>query len=95
MIREIGSMVSLHVGSKLYDALKDDDNVIYLFIETARSEDLFDDKQFGEFGEAAILTILVDEKDEDEVFSKIYEYSDLPNADNGIIFTGQPIGNYL
>ena len=72
MIVEIGSMLSLNLGTKLYDILKEDDKVTYVFIETGRSEDLFEDKQFGEFGEAAILTVLVEEDDQEEIFAKIY-----------------------
>ena len=56
MLVEIGSMTSLRAGQKVYDALKNDDKVQFVFIETGRSNDLFDEKQFGEFGEAAVLT---------------------------------------
>ena len=95
MIVEIGSMTSLNLGTKLYDTLKKDDKVLYVFIETGRSEDLFDDKQFGEFGEASILTVLVEEDDQDEIFTKIHEAADLDKKDSGLLFTGQQIENYL
>ena len=54
MLVEMGSMLSLNSGVKVYDALKENDKVIYIFIETGRSNDLFEEKQFGEFGEASI-----------------------------------------
>tara|TARA_B100000459_G_scaffold134984_1_gene90893 strand:+ start:175 stop:462 length:288 start_codon:yes stop_codon:yes gene_type:complete len=95
MIVEIGSMLSLNLGTKLYDILKEDDKVMYVFIETGRSEDLFEDKQFGEFGEAAILTVLVEENDQEEIFAKIYEKADLSKVDSGLLFTGQHIETYL
>ena len=95
MIVEIGSMLSLNLGTKLYDILKEDDKVMYVFIETGRSEDLFEDKQFGEFGEAAILTVLVEEDDQEEIFAKIYEKADLYKVDSGLLFTGQHIETYL
>ena len=95
MIVEIGSMISLNLGTKLFDILKEDDKVVYVFIETGRSEDLFDDKQFGEFGEASILTVLVEEDDKDEIFTKIHEAADLDKKDSGLLFTGQQIENYL
>ena len=95
MIVEIGSMLSLNLGTKLYDILKEDDKVTYVFIETGRSEDLFEDKQFGEFGEAAILTVLVEEDDQEEIFAKIYEKADLYKVDSGLLFTGQHIETYL
>ena len=43
MLVEIGSMTSLRAGQKVYDALKNDDKVQFVFIETGRSNDLFDD----------------------------------------------------
>ena len=83
MIVEIGSMISLNLGTKLYDILKEDDKVVYVFIETGRSEDLFEDKQFGEFGEASILTVLVEKDDQEEVFAKIY---DILKEDDKVVY---------
>mgnify|MGYP001262495389 FL=1 len=85
MLVEIGSMTSLRAGQKVYDALKDDDKVQFVFIETGRSNDLFDEKQFGEFGEAAVLTVIVDENDKSEIFDRIFEYADLHHKDQGIV----------
>ena len=59
MLIEIGSMTSLEVGQKIYDALIDDDKIQLMFLETGRSHDLFEERQFGEFGEASILSIIV------------------------------------
>ena len=95
MIVELGSMTSLNLGTRLYDILKKNDKVLYVLIETGRSEDLFDDKQFGEFGEASILTVLVEEDDQEEIFAKIHEAADLNKKDSGLLFTGQQIENYL
>ena len=91
MLVEIGSMLSLNSGTKVYDVLKENDKVVYVFIETGRSEDLFEDKQFGEFGEASILTAVVEEDDKDEIFAQMYEIANLGEEDGGIIFTGQKI----
>ena len=85
MLVEIGSMTSLRAGQKVYDALKNDDKVQFVFIETGRSNDLFDEKQFGEFGEAAVLTVIVDENDKSEIFDRIFEYADLHQKDQGIV----------
>ena len=91
MLVEMGSMLSLNSGVKVYDALKENDKVVYIFIETGRSNDLFEEKQFGEFGEASILTVIVEDVDEDEIFSEIYEIANLDNKDGGIIYIGQKI----
>ena len=91
MLVEMGSMLSLNSGVKVYDALKENDKVIYIFIETGRSNDLFEEKQFGEFGEASILTVIVEDVDEDEIFSEIYEAANLDKEDGCIIYIGQKI----
>ncbi|MAH85416.1 MAG: hypothetical protein CBB68_14425 [Rhodospirillaceae bacterium TMED8] len=85
MLVEIGSMTSLRAGQKVYEVLKTDERVQFVFLETGRSNDLFDEKQFGEFGEAAVLTVLVDENDKADVFNRIYESAELHERDQGII----------
>ena len=80
---ELGSMLSLKVGKAVYDELEKDDRVTYVFLETGRSDDLFEERQFGSFGEAAVLTVIVDKKDEKD----IYETSKLSQEDNGIQYT--------
>jgi len=62
MFIELGSMLSLKVGKAVYDELEKDDRVTYVFLETGRSDDLFEERQFGSFGEAAVLTVIVDKK---------------------------------
>tara|TARA_B100000579_G_C22588984_1_gene737107 strand:+ start:117 stop:413 length:297 start_codon:yes stop_codon:yes gene_type:complete len=91
MLIEIGSMTTLRSGQEVYNKLKDDDKVVFIFLETGRSDDLFDEKQFGEFGEAAILTILVDEADKEEVFEKVFETSGMNERNEGLIFSNKKI----
>ena len=85
MLVEICSMTSLNVGRNVYEVLKDDDKVQFVFLETGRSNDLFDEKQFGEFGEAANLTVIVDENDQSEIFDRIFEHAGLHEKDQGIV----------
>ena len=84
---ELGSMLSLKVGKAVYDELEKDERVSYVFLETGRSNDLFEERQFGSFGEAAVLTVIVDKKDEKNIFEKIYEILKLSQEDNGIQYT--------
>ena len=49
MLVEIGSMTSLEVGQKIYDALIDDDKIQLMILETVRRHEIYNDKQFGEF----------------------------------------------
>ncbi len=87
MFMELGSMLSLKVGKAVYDELEKDQRVSYVFHEAGRSNDLFEERQFGSFGEAAVLTVIVDKKDEKNIFEKIYEISKLSQEDNGIQYT--------
>ena len=59
---EIGALVERDYGPKVKDEVLQLDGVDYVFYATGRSDDLFEQKQFGNFGEAAIITILVEEE---------------------------------
>jgi hypothetical protein len=85
MLVEIGSMTSLSAGQKIYDLLKEDDKVLFVFLESGRSNDLFDEKQFGEYGEAATLTVIVDETDQTEIFDRVFEHAELHEKDHGLV----------
>ena len=47
---------------------------LYAFLETGRSNDLFSEKQFGEFGEAAILTMVVEAKEKNNVLERLTKF---------------------
>ena len=57
MFIELGSMLSLKVGKAVYEELEKDDRVTYVFLETGRSNDLFEDRQFGESVSYTHLTL--------------------------------------
>ena len=54
---QIGALVEKEHGLSAYNDISSLKGVLYAFLETGRSNDLFSEKQFGEFGEAAILTM--------------------------------------
>ena len=56
---EIGALVAKSVGDGVYEKIYNLDGVEYVFLETGRSNDLFSDRQFGEYGEAALLSVVV------------------------------------
>ena len=62
-----------------------------MFLETGRSHDLFEEKQFGEFGEASILSIIVNEEDQQNICIKVYEHAELNQRDQGIIVVNKKI----
>ena len=58
---EIGALVEKQYGQVVKDKILQIKGVEYVFFATGRSDDLFEQKQFGNFGEAAIITIIADE----------------------------------
>ena len=88
---EIGALVAKRVGDEVYEKIYNLDDVEYVFLESGRSKDLFSDRQFGEYGEASILSIIVKSKNKDDVFSKIFELLGLDVENVGIMFEEKPI----
>tara|TARA_Y100001958_G_scaffold157784_1_gene153791 strand:+ start:1332 stop:1634 length:303 start_codon:yes stop_codon:yes gene_type:complete len=88
---EIGALVAKSVGDGVYEKIYNLDGVEYVFLETGRSNDLFSDRQFGEYGEAALLSVVVKSKEKDDVFSQIFELLGLDQASVGLMFEEKPI----
>ena len=59
--------------------------VLQIFNAAGRSEDLFDNKQFGTFGEAAIVTIVANDKQKEKIFDTVFSLWYLNNKEHGII----------
>ena len=88
---EIGALVHKDCGQAVLDAMQNTEGVAAIFIETGRSNDLFDDRQFGEFGESAIVTIMADESHRESVFQVLYAACDLHDRARGLIFMTEPV----
>ena len=88
---EIGAHVAKGIGDEVYDKIYKLDGVEYVFLESGRSKDLFSDRQFGEYGEAAVLSVVVKSKDKDDVFSEIFELLGLDASIVSLMFEETPI----
>ena len=88
---EIGALVHKDCGQAVLNAMQNTEGVAAIFIETGRSNDLFADRQFGEFGESAIITILADENHRESVFNTLHAACDLHDNARGLIFMTDPI----
>ena len=55
---EIGALVEKEYGQIVKDEISEIAGVEYVFYATGRSNDLFDEKQFGSYGEASIITVI-------------------------------------
>ena len=60
-------------------------------METGRSNDLFASRQFGEFGEAALMTIIAQSAKRDQVLTKMYDVLGIGEASVGLIYEDKPI----
>ena len=64
---EIGALVEKAAGDRAYEKIYNIDGVEYVFLETGRSNALFVSRQFGEFGEAALMTVVAQSAKKDNV----------------------------
>ena len=85
MTVEIIALVEKNYGQKVLEEMKSSPGVLQILNAAGRSSDLFEDKQFGTFGEAAIVTIVADDKQKDKIFKEVYNLCDLKNNNNGIV----------
>ena len=83
---QIGALVEKEHGLSAYNDISSSKGVLYAFLETGRSNDLFSEKQFGEFGEAAILTMLVEAKEKNNVLGRLVQSLNIDANGEGLVF---------
>ena len=83
---QIGALVEKEHGSSAYDDVSSLKGVLYAFLETGRSNDLFSEKQFGEFGEAAILTMVVEANEKNNVLARLIKTLNIDENGEGLVF---------
>ena len=83
---QIGALVEKEHGLSAYNDISNVKGVLYAFLETGRSNDLFSEKQFGEFGEAAILTMVVEEKEKNDVLERLIQKLNIDANGEGLVF---------
>ena len=83
---ELGAVVEKSVCDSAYESVYNLPGVEYVTVESGRSNYLFVERQFGEFGEAAIMTAIVSEAKTDGVISKLYELLQCDKPHGGFIF---------
>ena len=82
----IGALIEKNLGTSKFQEISEFKGVEYAFIETGRSNDLFQERQFGQFGEASIITIIAQNKFKDEVVQSLAKHLEVLNSQNGLIF---------
>ncbi|MBL6687294.1 MAG: hypothetical protein ISP92_03640 [Pseudomonadales bacterium] len=88
---EIGALVHKDCGHQVLEVLQGIEGVAATYIEAGRSNDLFDDRQFGEFGEASIITVIADEAHKEAVFDQLHRACGLEKSARGLIYMTEPV----
>ena len=83
---QIGALVEKDQGLSAYNDISSLKGVLYAFLETGRSSDLFSEKQFGEFGEAAILTMVVEANEKKNVLERLIKSLGIDKYGEGLVF---------
>jgi len=86
----ICALIEKEIGLQAFQNIQVLKGVEYAYLETGRSDDLFQNKQFGGFGEAAVMTLLVKEEEKENVFSALQNLCTLDEVALGEIFISQP-----
>ena len=85
MTVEIIALVEKDYGQKILEEMNSIPGVLQILNAAGRSDDLFENKQFGTFGEAAIVTIIAEDKQKEKIFDKVFNLCDLKNNNNGMV----------
>ena len=88
---EIGALVEKQIGDGAYEKIYNLNGVEYVVLETGRSNDLFASRQFGEFGEAALITVITESSKKDQVLAQMYDILGVGEAGVGLICEDKPI----
>ena len=88
---EIGALVEKDAGDRAYEKIYNLDGVEYVVLETGRSNDLFASRQFGEFGEAALMTVIAELGKKEQVLYQIYEVLGIGESSVGLIYEEKPV----
>ena len=88
---ELGALVEKDAGDRAYEKIFNLDGVEYVVLETGRSNDLFASRQFGEFGEAALMTVIAELDKKDQVLNQIYEVLGIGVSSVGLIYEEKPV----
>ena len=88
---EIGALVEKQIGDGAYEKIYNLNGVEYVVLETGRSNDLFTNRQFGEFGEAALMTVIAESAKKDQVLEQMYDILGIGEAGVGLICEDKPI----
>ncbi|MGB0699075.1 MAG: hypothetical protein ACPHS9_01400 [Parvibaculales bacterium] len=86
MITEIGAFIHKGAGLELMNELHGDKDILGIFVEAGRTEDLFAYREFGSASENDIVTILVENRHATKIFDLICSKIGLDKPQSGMVF---------
>lgn len=86
MITEIGAFLHKGAGLELMNELHGDKDILGIFVEAGRTEDLFAYREFGSASENDIVTILVENRHATKIFDLICSKIGLDKPQSGMVF---------
>ena len=91
MFVEIGGLIKKGLGHDVIKKFSKLKSVKTVGVANGRTSDLFDVQEFGDSSESEILTIIVDEKASSKIFDDLYNFLDLKNKKQGVIYQLAPL----
>ena len=69
---ELGALIHKAHTELVLEGLANHPSVVVAFVAGGRSNDLFEYREFGDYGEASIITVIADEGACDEILNLLY-----------------------
>jgi len=88
---ELGALIHKAHTELVLEGLANHPSVVVAFVAGGRSNDLFEYREFGDYGEASIITVIADEGACDEILNLLHNVCGLDSSKEGIVFAGKPL----
>ena len=91
MYIELGALIHKAHTELVLEGLANHPSVVVAFVAGGRSNDLFEYREFGDYGEASIITVIADERACDEILNLLHTVCGLDSSKEGIVFAGKTL----
>ena len=91
MYIELGALIHKAHTELVLEGLANHPSVVVAFVAGGRSNDLFEYREFGDYGEASIVTVIADETASDEILGPLALSVWVGLIEGGVIFAGKPL----
>ena len=88
---ELGALIHKAHTELVLEGLANHPSVVVAFVAGGRSNDLFEYREFGDYGEASIITVIADEGACDEILNLLHTVCGLDSSKEGIVFAGKTL----